>query len=157
MPDPSETMSGGRPSAKVPEPPTESVAARMSVTPHRDTTPELALRRELHRRGLRYRVEVPLPGRPRRRADVWFGPSKVAVFVDGCYWHGCPDHFTVPKSNSEWWKDKIATNRSRDADTDRHLRSIGVLPVRVWEHEDVRIAADRVAEIVEARRGTRVG
>lgn len=83
----------------------------------RDTSTELALRRELHRLGLRYRVHrQPLP-EVRREADVVFGPSRVAVFVDGCFWHGCPDHATLPRSNAEFWRTKIEGNRTRDADT----------------------------------------
>lgn len=117
----------------------------------RDTAPEMALRRELHRRGLRYRVDHPLPGRPRRRADVYFGPSRVAVFVDGCFWHGCPQHSTVPKANRQWWIDKIDTNRQRDRDTDEYLRSIGWHSMRFWEHDDPVEAAASVALVIRPR------
>lgn len=118
----------------------------------RDTAPELALRRELHRRGLRYRVDRPLPGMPRRRADVWFGPARVAVFVDGCFWHGCPEHTTVPRANRQWWIDKIGANVARDRDTDVHLEQLGVLVLRFWEHDDPCAAADVVEAAVTVRR-----
>lgn len=118
----------------------------------RDTRPEMALRRELHARGLRYRVDVPLPGNRRRRADLSFPRERVAVMVDGCYWHGCPDHHRRPKTNTVWWDKKIARNRARDADTDQLLHEAGWLVVRVWEHEDTTSAADRVEQAVRARR-----
>jgi DNA mismatch endonuclease (patch repair protein) len=118
----------------------------------RDTAPELALRRELHRRGLRYRVDRPLPGMQRRRADIWFGPARVAVFVDGCFWHGCPEHSTVPKANRQWWIEKIGANVARDRDTDDRLGQLGVLVLRFWEHEDPSAAADAVEVAVGVRR-----
>lgn len=108
----------------------------------RDTAPEMALRRELHRRGLRYRVDYPVL--PRRRADIVFTKARVAVFVDGCFWHGCPEHGTWPQNNAEWWRTKIEANRARDANTDERLRADGWTVVRVWEHEDAPSAAARV-------------
>lgn len=118
----------------------------------RDTVPELALRRELHRRGLRYRVEVsPIPGTP-FRADVVFGPSRVAVFVDGCFWHGCTEHGVTPKNNREWWLKKLTTNTERDRRVDQLLDTHGWLALRVWEHEDSVLAADRVEQVVAERR-----
>lgn len=119
--------------------------------PTRDTKPELGLRRELHRRGLRYRVDVaPLPGL-RRRADVVFARRKVAVFVDGCFWHRCPDHGTDPKNNSDWWRAKLDRNVERDRDTDAALRAAGWHVARVWEHEDMAAAATTIAAVVAAR------
>jgi len=76
----------------------------------------------------------------------------VAVFVDGCFWHGCPEHASWPKSNADFWRGKIETNRSRDADTDQRLNALGWKTVRIWEHEDAREAADRIAELVDARK-----
>ena len=125
----------------------------MSTARRRDTAAELALRRELHRRGLRYRVVYPLPGQRRRTIDVAFTKVRVAVFVDGCFWHGCPEHGTKPRSNSEWWRTKLAANRSRDDDTDRLLAELGWTVVRIWEHEPVEIAADRVAAVVRQAAG----
>lgn len=122
----------------------------------RDTAPELALRRRLHRLGLRYRVDVaPLPA-VRRRADIVFRPARVAVFVDGCFWHGCPDHGQrTPTANSAYWSGKVAGNQARDRDTDRRLAGAGWLALRVWEHEDPDQAAARVADYVRARRARR--
>lgn len=118
----------------------------------KDTKPELALRGELWRRGLRYRVDVaPLP-KMRRRADIVFTKAKVAVYVDGCFWHSCPEHATVPKSNRDWWIEKLAVNVRRDRDTDQRLRSAGWEVVRVWEHEDPSGAADVIEQLVRYRR-----
>src|SRR5436853_3570456 len=97
-----------------PAPPASSALARcrMQNTPKRDTAGELALRRELYRRGFRYRVDVrPMPTLG-RRADIVFRRAKVAVFCDGCYWHGCPEHATWPKKNAEWWRTKLETTRA---------------------------------------------
>jgi len=117
----------------------------MKAARSRDTKPELALRSELHQRGLRFRVDQPvLEDRRRRRADLVFASRQVAVFVDGCFWHGCPTHGTWPKSNAEWWRAKINTNRARDADTNAELRRAGWIVVRVWEHELAVDSADRV-------------
>lgn len=119
-------------------------SARMSRQRRRDTAPEVALRRELHRRGARFFVDrAPLPGL-RRRADLVFPRRRVAVYVDGCFWHRCPVHATDPKNNAEWWAAKLAGNVSRDRDTDARLAAAGWTVVRVWEHEDPLVAADRV-------------
>lgn len=118
----------------------------------RDTAPELALRRVLHSWGLRYRVDrAPLPGL-RRRADLVFGPARVAVFVDGCFWHSCPEHGSLPRSNTDWWAAKLARNRARDFDTDARLVAAGWQPLRVWEHEAPQSAAERVRAVVQRRR-----
>lgn len=131
-------------------PPDRAMSQRMSRLARKDTTPEVALRRELHRRGLRYRVQLPVPGNRRRRIDVAFTRCKVAVFVDGCYWHGCPEHGTSPKANSEWWQWKFSRNKARDEDTNRHLTELGWVVIRVWEHESPDAAADRIERIVRA-------
>jgi len=122
----------------------------MVANRRRDTGPEMALRRALHARGLRYRVDHPLPFDRRRRADVVFPRARVAVFVDGCFWHGCPEHGTMPKANRAFWREKIARNRARDADTDRRLVELGWTVLRFWEHEDVERAADAVEAAVRA-------
>lgn len=114
----------------------------------RDTNPEVALRRILHSRGLRYRLDRPLPGLPRRRADITFTRQRVAVFVDGCFWHACPEHGTWPKRNDEWWATKIRRNIERDRETDAHLRTYGWTVIRIWEHEAADEAADRVEEVI---------
>lgn len=124
----------------------------MARTGRRDTKPELELRRALHARGLRFRVDrAVLPDR-RRRVDIVFGPTRVAVLVDGCFWHGCPEHGTSPASNAAYWREKIDTNRRRDRNTDDRLSAAGWAVVRVWEHEDPVAAADRIERVVSARR-----
>ncbi|MGF0246510.1 very short patch repair endonuclease [Rhodococcus erythropolis] len=121
-----------------------ATSARMSAQRRRDTKPEIALRRELHRRGLRYFVDrEPVKG-VRRRADLVFPRRKVAVFVDGCFWHSCPQHATFPKNNAQWWTDKLAANVVRDRDTDARLAEQGWTVIRIWEHEDPLVAAERV-------------
>jgi DNA mismatch endonuclease, patch repair protein len=129
-----------------------TTSRRMSRQRTRDTEPELLLRRELHRRGLRYRVDAPLPGVPRRRADILFTRAKVTVFVDGCFWHGCPEHKTAPATNSAWWAAKLARNIERDRETDLHLSSIGWTVLRFWEHEDMTQAATDIERVVRAER-----
>lgn len=130
---------------------------RMSTQRSSGTDPEIAVRRLLHARRLRYRVDHPLPGLPRRRADVVFPGALVAVFIDGCYWHGCPAHGNTPRTNTGYWAPKIARNRARDADTDRHLHDLGSAVVRAWEHEQPGVVADRVEHLVRARRSCRRG
>jgi DNA mismatch endonuclease (patch repair protein) len=114
----------------------------------RDTGPELSLRRAVHAAGLRYRVATrPLPNRP-WTADLVFSRARVAVFLDGCYWHGCPDHYTAPRTNTGYWSSKIGRNRSRDALVDTELREAGWRPVRIWEHEPTDAALIKVVEAV---------
>ncbi|MFJ6904097.1 very short patch repair endonuclease [Streptomyces griseoluteus] len=118
----------------------------------RDTTPEKRLRAELYKRGARYRVSYrPVPGL-RRTADVAFPGAKVAVFVDGCFWHGCADHCRWPAANEDFWRRKIEGNRARDADTDQALAQAGWTPMRVWEHDDPSIVADRIIDLVRGMR-----
>jgi DNA mismatch endonuclease (patch repair protein) len=128
------------------------VRRSMQSNKRRDTKPELALRKAVHGLGLRYRVDAKPLTQMRRRADMVFSRAKVAVFLDGCFWHGCPEHHTVAKANAEFWADKVSGNRARDRDTDERLAAAGWVCVRVWEHEDPQLAAARVAEVVRARR-----
>lgn len=130
-------------------PPASSPAAlaRMVRQRRRDTGPELALRRELHGRGLRYRVNVPIIDK-RRRHDIVFAGARVVVEVRGCYWHGCPTHGTRPKANSEWWAAKLGANEARDADTARRLREAGWSLIAVWEHEAPAVAAEKIERAV---------
>jgi DNA mismatch endonuclease, patch repair protein len=118
----------------------------------RDTGPEMALRRAVHKLGLRYRVNARPLRQVRRTADLVFTRARVAVFLDGCFWHGCPDHHTVARTNARFWAEKVDTNRQRDRDTDRKLAEAGWIALRVWEHEDVEEAAQRVARVVETQR-----
>ena len=121
----------------------------MSQQRSRDTAPEMRLRRALHARGLRYFVHRrPLPG-VKRTADVVFPRLRVAVFVDGCFWHSCPQHGKVPRPNAWYWPAKLRRNLERDAETDRLLDSAGWTSVRVWEHEDPGAAADRITSVVQ--------
>ncbi len=112
----------------------------MTSQRRRDTSPERELRRELHARGLRFRVDYPIPV-GRRKADIVFPRRRIAVFVDGCFWHGCPVHASWPKNNAAWWRAKLERNRARDADTTARLMEAGWRVFRVWEHEDVATAA----------------
>jgi DNA mismatch endonuclease (patch repair protein) len=129
----------------------------MSEAGRRDTAPEMAVRRELHSRGFRYLVDVPLPTMPRRRADLIFRRERVAVFIDGCFWHSCPTHGVSPRSNSGWWKRKLEANRARDADTVSRLEDLGWLAVRCWEHEPAPQAADRIESVLRKRREATTG
>jgi DNA mismatch endonuclease (patch repair protein) len=123
----------------------------MSVLRRRDTAPEVQVRRLLHVAGLRYRVAYPVPGRPRRTIDVAFTRRKVAVFLDGCFWHGCPEHGTKPTSNAAWWSAKITTNQARDADTTTCLIDDGWLVLRFWEHEPPQNVADHLVDLLRQR------
>jgi len=129
----------------------------MAATRQRDTPAELALRRILHARGFRYRVDRQVLKGRRRRADIVFPTERVAVFVDGCFWHGCPEHGTLPKANRDWWTEKLRANRARDRDTNEELEAAGWAVVRAWEHEEAASVADRVQNVVlERRRGARL-
>jgi DNA mismatch endonuclease (patch repair protein) len=124
----------------------------MKAQARSDTKPEVALRSALSKHGLRYRKNVkPIKGL-RREVDVHFGVAKVAIFVDGCFWHGCPEHSRPTKSNTKWWADKIARNRERDAETTDRLEEEGYEVIRVWEHEQPEVAAKQIAEVVKQRR-----
>jgi DNA mismatch endonuclease, patch repair protein len=115
----------------------------------RDTRPEIRLRSALHRAGLRFRKDRPVVvSGVRVRADVVFAAARVAVFSDGCFWHSCPDHGTLPRRNEGYWLPKLAGNLERDRRTDAALRAAGWVVVRVWEHEPPEEAALRVAKAV---------
>jgi DNA mismatch endonuclease (patch repair protein) len=115
------------------------------------TIPELELRRLLHAGGLRYRVAFPVPGLRRRTIDVAFTRARVAVFVDGCFWHSCPHHATSPKANADWWARKLEANRARDAATTQHLVAMGWEVLRIWEHESPSEVAPKVGDLVRRR------
>nr|HVE45316.1 very short patch repair endonuclease [Acidimicrobiales bacterium] len=138
-----------------PVPSSLAVRARFQRQARRDTGPELAVRRAVHAVGLRYRVDHrPLPSF-RRSADLVFPGERVAVFVDGCFWHACPYHRSAPKANADWWQAKLDRTVARDRDSDRHLASEGWVVVRVWEHEHPGKAALRIAQAVRRRRSHR--
>jgi DNA mismatch endonuclease (patch repair protein) len=119
----------------------------MQRQPHKDTAPELALRRELHRRGLRYRTHLSVIDNRRKHDIVFLGP-RIVVDVRGCFWHGCPLHGTDPKENSTWWATKLEDNRRRDTDTARRLWVARWSLVVVWEHQAAKDAADAIEKLV---------
>ncbi|MCR2784150.1 very short patch repair endonuclease [Microbacterium sp. zg-YB36] len=120
----------------------------------RDTSPEILVRRHLHALGLRYRVSVRPVANLRRTADIVFTRARVAVFIDGCFWHGCPEHYQAPARNGEFWLTKRLRNRERDDETNQVLRGNGWHVLRIWEHEvrkDAAAVALKIAHEVRAR------
>lgn len=130
-------------------PPDAALSARFSTLRRSGTKPETLLRRELHRRGRRFRVQYRVEGLARRRVDIAFTRARLIVFVDGCFWHGCPEHGRVPKANNEWWRWKLGRNLERDVDTDRQLQALGWRVLRLWEHVDPVEGADAVELLLE--------
>jgi DNA mismatch endonuclease (patch repair protein) len=115
----------------------------MKRMPRKDSVPEVRLRRELHSRGLRFRVNLRgLPGTP----DIAFTRAKIAVFVDGCFWHRCPEHGVLPKANRDWWREKLDRNVERDRRKDGELEELGWLSIHVWEHDDPSTVADGIEQ-----------
>ena len=135
-------------------------ARRTMVGNHRrDSTPELLLRRALHGMGLRFRVDFPirLPGRRPIRPDVVFTRRRVAVFVDGCFWHGCGEHGRRPRTNAAYWTAKVAVNQARDVEQTQALEAAGWRVLRIWEHEPVAVAVPRVCELLAAQAASATG
>ncbi|MFE0421033.1 very short patch repair endonuclease [Streptomyces sp. NPDC058953] len=130
-------------------------SAQMSRQKSEDTSCEKAVRSLLHAQGLRYRLHTAVPDMRRRKIDITFGQTKVAVFLDGCFWHSCPVHGTLPKSNAAWWREKLDRNTERDRETTAHLESRGWTVLRFWEHEAPEDVAGRVAETVRRLRAAR--
>ena len=131
--------------------PSTETSRRMKSQKTRDTQCELKVRAVLHSKGLRYRVDTqPLKGL-KRKADIVFRRTQVAVFIDGCFWHGCKKHREPSKTNTEWWTDKILSNQHRDRDTDIRLESEGWIVIRAWEHENPQHVAERVEVAVKGR------
>lgn len=127
------------------------VRASMQANRRKDTGPELAIRRRLHAAGLRYRVDfAPLADDQRHRADIVFTRRRIAVFIDGCFWHGCPTHYVAPRANSEYWSAKVARNTERDAETNARLAAAGWVVLRFWEHEPAADVAAAVIGVVSA-------
>jgi DNA mismatch endonuclease (patch repair protein) len=131
--------------------PDEAVSRRMAATRGRNNAGEKALRRVLHNMGLRYSLHCSLLPGSRRSVDITFPRAKVAVFVDGCFWHGCPRHGTWPRRNATWWREKIETNQRRDLDTNLRLSAVGWKVIRVWEHQKPELAARSIKRVVESR------
>jgi DNA mismatch endonuclease (patch repair protein) len=121
----------------------------MARTAGRDNPLERALRSALFRNGLRYRIHYPVCGKPRRTIDIAFPARRVAVFVDGCFWHGCPRHGTWPKRNGAFWRAKIDANRARDADTDASLRAAGWTVLRFWQHDSEHKCITRILRVLK--------
>jgi len=133
-----------------PEPLSPAVTRQMQRMPRGGSVPEMALRRELHARGLRYTLRHKgLPARP----DLVFTRARIAVFVDGCFWHRCPEHGTQPKNNHDWWAAKLDANVERDRRQDTALTEAGWLPLRFWEHQDPAACADTVQAHWKLRTG----
>ncbi|WP_010121390.1 very short patch repair endonuclease [Corynebacterium nuruki] len=138
-----DSAAGGpdRQIARTVTPLNEHVRDEMRKMPSRNTKPELSLRKELYRRGMRYRVNYrDLPGRP----DIALTRAKIAVFVDGCFWHACPVHGSLPKNNRGWWKAKLDRNVERDREKDAALIDLGWIPLHYWEHDDIEEVADEI-------------
>lgn len=112
----------------------------------------MAVRRRLHAAGLRYRVNVPVAGMPRRTIDIAFTRARVAVFIDGCFWHGCTTHRSIPRSNKKTWTEKIARNRARDVETTEHLAAQGWVVLQYWEHDTAPEFVDDIIACVQRRR-----
>lgn len=137
-------------------PPTVETSLRMRRQRSRDTKLELKVRSGLHRLGFRFRVNVALLPGSRRTADIVFSRQRIAIFLDGCFWHGCPAHFAVPKSNSAWWSEKIYANVERDKGTNELLRREGWKVLRFWEHEACDEVVREIANFIrESRASTR--
>ena len=132
---------------------TPGVRRSMKSNRSSGTRPELRVRRALHALGLRFNVQVRVPSAPRRRIDIAFPRLRIAVYIDGCFWHACPDHPFNPKRNADYWDAKFAANRVRDRETTELLEQQGWLVLRFWEHEAVDEVAARVGEAVDRRRG----
>lgn len=131
-----------------------SLAARktMQANRGRDTKPELRVRSIVHAAGYRYRVNSRPEKEIRRTADMVFSRARVAVFIDGCFWHGCPEHYVAPRANKDYWSGKILANRSRDDETDRLLRERGWTVLRIWEHVSPAEAAQLISSTVDTAR-----
>jgi len=136
---------------KRPIPSSRTAQLTMQANRRADTRPELELRSALHARGLRFRKDYPLsvPGRRSIRVDVVFTRARLAVFVDGCFWHGCPEHGLIPKANAGYWIPKLTRNRERDQQNNDALEAEGWTVVRVWEHEPVDEAATRIERLLQ--------
>jgi DNA mismatch endonuclease (patch repair protein) len=137
---------------KTPKARTAAVRNVMKANRRVDTKPELRLRSQIHKSGLRYAMDVRPESDINRRADLVFRSAKVAVFVHGCFWHGCPKHHKLPKSNKKFWAQKVRRNRERDQETQRLLRKRGWKVLVFWEHQEAQVCADKVNVCVRQRR-----
>lgn len=137
-----------------PHPTSPNVSRRMRRNPRRNTKPEVDLRAALHRRGLRFRKDLPIRANGRVvRPDVVFTRARLAVFIDGCFWHACPIHGNEPRANTDYWQPKLARNVARDRAVNEALSQAGWRVLRAWEHEDAADIAERVIEALADRCG----
>lgn len=133
------STANARPAASSP-----AARKRMQATAQKGNRSERRLRSALHVEGIRFRNHYRIAALPRRSIDIALVGVKIAIFIDGCFWHGCPRHGTRPKSNWAWWKTKINTNQLRDRDTNVKLRKAGWKVMRVWEHQPVDVIMLRI-------------
>lgn len=131
-----------------PTPRDEGTRRRMTRQSRRDTTLEVEIRRRLHALGYRYRVDHRPEPSLRTRGDIVFSTRKVVIYVDGCFWHGCPEHATAPTHNADWWRDKLRANVERDRRNTAALEELGWTVVRIWEHEDVDLVVQRITAML---------
>lgn len=137
-----------------PQPSSPDASRRMAATRGSNNRVDRTLRSMLHRRGLRFWVQRRLIPGSTRSVDIVFPRARLAVFVDGCFWHACPIHGTKPKANAEWWREKLGQNKERDRDSNKRLHELGWQVLRIWEHEDPRRAADRITRHLRPRVGS---
>jgi len=139
---------------RVKTPKSRSVAVRNVMRANRgvDTGPEIRLRSLVHKAGLRYAIDVRPEADINRRADLVFRAAKVAVFVNGCFWHGCPKHYSSPKSNKRYWSEKVRRNRARDVETRFLLKRRGWRVLVFWEHQPAQSCSERVVSVVSERK-----
>lgn len=136
-------------------PSSPDVSVRMSRQTNQDTGAERAVRQLLHASGYRYRIHYPVPGMRRRKIDIAFTGARLAVLIDGCFWHGCPEHATSPKANAEWWRKKLDRNIERDQETNAQLLAEGWTVLRFWEHESPHTVMRQVAAAVDREKAGR--
>lgn len=132
-----------------PTPPSETVRRQMQAQRTSGTKIEIDVRRKLHAKGIRYRVDAKLLPKKRIRGDIVWSGRKIVVFMDGCFWHGCPLHSTTPTKNRDWWIQKLSQNRTRDRSTDLLLREAGWTVLRFWEHEDTDKVVETIIEVLQ--------
>lgn len=139
---------------RIKTPKSRSIAVRNVMRANRgvDTGPEVRLRSLVHRAGLRYAIDVRPESDINRRADLVFRDTKVAVFVNGCFWHGCPKHYSSPKSNMRYWSEKVRRNRERDIETRFLLKHRGWRVLVFWEHQPAESCSARVVSVVSERK-----
>jgi DNA mismatch endonuclease, patch repair protein len=137
-----------------PSPTSAAVSAAMRGNRKRDTRPEVQVRSLLHRRGYRFRKNLPINvGGWQVRADIVFTRQRLAVFIDGCFWHRCPIHGTSPRANTWYWGPKLDRNVERDRETDQRLRSVGWTVLRMWEHEAPELVVSDIAKVLSSLSG----